>query len=89
MFAKLQRNSDGTQIALCFCLNLFVSNPSPYLACSVQNVINGSAHHSDHHTAFNYNYGQYFTLWDRIGGSYQYPSALVGKGCVWRWGLGC
>lgn len=23
---------------------------------------------------FNYNYGQYFTLWDRIGGSYRKPN---------------
>ncbi|XP_072594227.1 lathosterol oxidase-like, partial [Vulpes vulpes] len=28
--------------------------------------INGSAHHTDHHMFFDYNYGQYFTLWDRI-----------------------
>ena len=36
-------------------------------------VINGAACHSIHHIAFNYNYGQYFTLWDRIGGSYRAP----------------
>ncbi|XP_010778974.1 lathosterol oxidase-like isoform X2 [Notothenia coriiceps] len=43
-------------------------------------LINGAAHHVDHHLFFNYNYGQYFTLWDRIGGSYRNPSALMGKG---------
>ncbi|XP_043077917.1 lathosterol oxidase [Puntigrus tetrazona] len=43
-------------------------------------IINGSAHHTDHHLFFDYNYGQYFTLWDRIGGSYRYPSPLMGKG---------
>ncbi|CAK6964527.1 lathosterol oxidase-like [Scomber scombrus] len=43
-------------------------------------VINGSAHHTDHHLFFDYNYGQYFTLWDRLGGSYRHPSALMGKG---------
>lgn len=43
-------------------------------------LINGAAHHVDHHLFFNYNYGQYFTLWDHIGGSYRYPSALLGKG---------
>ncbi|XP_029910112.1 lathosterol oxidase-like [Myripristis murdjan] len=43
-------------------------------------VINGAAHHVDHHLFFNYNYGQYFTLWDRLGGSYRQPSALLGKG---------
>ncbi|XP_074071395.1 lathosterol oxidase isoform X2 [Macrotis lagotis] len=43
-------------------------------------IINGSAHHTDHHLYFDYNYGQYFTLWDRIGGSFKYPSAFEGKG---------
>ncbi|XP_054632442.1 lathosterol oxidase-like [Dunckerocampus dactyliophorus] len=43
-------------------------------------LINGAAHHVDHHLFFNYNYGQYFTLWDRLGGSYRHPSALQGNG---------
>jgi len=38
-------------------------------------VINGAACHSVHHFAFNYNYGQYTTLWDRLGGSYRAPDA--------------
>jgi lathosterol oxidase len=38
-------------------------------------VINGAACHSIHHFAFNYNYGQFTTLWDRIGGSYREPDA--------------
>ncbi|KAL3886874.1 hypothetical protein ACJMK2_026835 [Sinanodonta woodiana] len=42
--------------------------------------INGSAHHTDHHLFYNYNYGQFFTLWDHIGGSFRYPSAFEGKG---------
>ena len=29
---------------------------------------------------FDYNYGQYFTLWDRIGGSFKHPSSFEGKG---------
>ncbi|KAJ6647358.1 Delta(7)-sterol 5(6)-desaturase erg3B [Pseudolycoriella hygida] len=37
-------------------------------------IVNSSAHHSVHHLYFNYNYGQYFTLWDRLGGSYRQPS---------------
>ncbi|KAK3401183.1 putative C-5 sterol desaturase [Sordaria brevicollis] len=36
-------------------------------------VINGAACHSVHHFAFNYNYGQFTTLWDRLGGSYRQP----------------
>ena len=38
--------------------------------------INGSAHHTDHHVLYKYNYGQFFTLWDRIGGSFRYPTQL-------------
>lgn len=45
----------------------------------LQPVINGSAHHTDHHLLYNCNYGQYFTLWDRIGGSFRHPSAFQGK----------
>lgn len=41
--------------------------------------INGSAHHTDHHLFYNYNYGQFFTLWDRIGGSFKNPSAYEGE----------
>ncbi|KAK9763180.1 c-5 sterol desaturase [Basidiobolus ranarum] len=36
-------------------------------------VINSAAHHTVHHLYFNYNYGQYLTLWDRLGGSYRQP----------------
>ena len=45
----------------------------------LQPIINGSAHHTDHHLFYNYNYGQYFTLWDRIGGSFRTPTAFEGK----------
>ena len=37
-------------------------------------LINGAAHHADHHLLFNYNYGQFFTLWDRIGASFKNPN---------------
>jgi sterol desaturase/sphingolipid hydroxylase (fatty acid hydroxylase superfamily) len=40
----------------------------------------GAAHHTDHHLYFSYNYGQFFTIWDRIGGSFRKPTALQGKG---------
>lgn len=42
--------------------------------------INGSAHHTDHHLYYNYNYGQYFTFWDKLLGTYRDPSAFDGKG---------
>ncbi|KAK8056590.1 c-5 sterol desaturase [Apiospora rasikravindrae] len=38
-------------------------------------LINGAACHTIHHLYFNYNYGQYTTLWDRLGGSYRKPNA--------------
>lgn len=37
-------------------------------------IINGAACHTMHHLYFNYNYGQYTTLWDRVGGSYRQPN---------------
>ncbi|CDO95734.1 unnamed protein product [Kluyveromyces dobzhanskii CBS 2104] len=36
-------------------------------------IINGAACHTVHHLYFNYNYGQFTTLWDRLGGSYREP----------------
>lgn len=36
-------------------------------------IINGSACHTIHHLYFNYNYGQYTTLWDRLGGTHREP----------------
>lgn len=36
-------------------------------------VVNGAACHTVHHLYFNYNYGQFTTLWDRLGGSYREP----------------
>jgi Delta7-sterol 5-desaturase len=39
----------------------------------LDNYINGAAHHTIHHTAFFYNYGQYFTLWDRLFNSHRKP----------------
>lgn len=36
-------------------------------------IINSAAHHAVHHEQFSYNYGQYFTIWDRIGKTYKKP----------------
>ncbi|KAF2093959.1 hypothetical protein NA57DRAFT_47430 [Rhizodiscina lignyota] len=43
-----------------------------YISQSV--VVNGAACHTMHHLYFNYNYGQFTTLWDRLGGSYRKPN---------------
>jgi len=40
-------------------------------------IINGSGCHALHHMFFNCNYGQYTTLWDRIGGSYKQPPSEI------------
>ncbi|KAJ5936474.1 hypothetical protein N7454_005109 [Penicillium verhagenii] len=37
-------------------------------------IVNGAACHTMHHLYFNYNYGQFTTLWDRLGGSYRKPN---------------
>lgn len=34
-------------------------------------LLNTTGHHTIHHDQFNYNYGQYFTFWDRVGGTYK------------------
>ncbi|TBU49813.1 hypothetical protein BD309DRAFT_1070507 [Dichomitus squalens] len=39
----------------------------------LEKVINGPAHHTLHHLYFTVNYGQYFTLADRMGNSYRQP----------------
>jgi len=39
-------------------------------------VVNGTANHAIHHLYFDYNYGQYTTLWDRLGGTHKDPSYL-------------
>jgi lathosterol oxidase len=35
--------------------------------------INGAAHHNDHHQYYDCNYGQFFTLWDRLLNSFRLP----------------
>jgi lathosterol oxidase len=37
-------------------------------------IINVAACNTMHHLYFNYNYGQFTTLWDRVGGSYRKPN---------------
>ena len=41
--------------------------------------MNGCAHHTDHHLHFSCNYGEYLTLWDRVGGSFREPDAFTGE----------
>lgn len=41
--------------------------------------INYTGHHTLHHWYYRYNYGQFFTVWDRLGGTYKNPEAMRGK----------
>lgn len=61
-------------IALFFFINIWTIfiHDGEYIANSP--VINGAACHTMHHLYFNYNYGQFTTLWDRVGGSYRKPN---------------
>ena len=34
----------------------------------------GVRYHDEHHVAFNYNFGQYIMLWDRVFGTFRDPS---------------
>jgi lathosterol oxidase len=38
---------------------------------------NFAAHHAIHHTCNKYNYGQFFSFWDRIGNTYRHPKTDV------------
>lgn len=38
---------------------------------SLDGIVNGSAHHAGHHFYYRYNFGQYFTLWDRLNGTHR------------------
>jgi len=42
-------------------------------------IINGADHHTIHHSDFFYNYGQYFTFWDRIMGTHREPKYISMK----------
>lgn len=39
----------------------------------LENYVNGAEHHTLHHTRYSYNYGQYFTFWDRLFGTHLNP----------------
>ena len=41
-------------------------SPSGKFGNWLQKIVIGAKHHDKHHTKFNYNYGLYFTFWDRL-----------------------
>ena len=46
-------------------IEIYPNNPDNFLT----KWIIGATHHSHHHKFFKYNYGLYFTFWDKIGGT--------------------
>lgn len=43
-------------------------------ATALEKFVNGADHHTEHHLKFVYNYGQFFTLWDKLMGTYLAPT---------------
>jgi lathosterol oxidase len=51
-------------------------------------IINYTGHHTLHHWYYQYNLGQFTTIWDRIGGTYKDPELMyadIPAGVVVRW----
>ncbi|KAF4322832.1 hypothetical protein BBO99_00003816 [Phytophthora kernoviae] len=63
----------GVFLALFVAVNYWTISIHDGYFLSQNSVINGALHHSVHHEQFVYNYGQYFTLWDHLCGSYREP----------------
>jgi len=53
--------------------SIFIHDSDMIVGHPLENIINGPAHHTLHHMYFVYNYGQYFTWADKVGGSYRHP----------------
>jgi len=51
-----------------------IHEPDPLFA---DGFLNGTAHHEVHHTCNKYNYGQFFTIWDRMLKIYRDPKIHV------------
>ncbi|KAI0701308.1 hypothetical protein BC835DRAFT_238160 [Cytidiella melzeri] len=65
-------------LVLFVCVNfwsIFIHDSDMVTGSVFETVINGPAHHTLHHLYFTVNYGQYFTLSDRMNGSYRQPEA--------------
>ncbi|MCJ1449275.1 MAG: c-5 sterol desaturase [Stictis urceolatum] len=74
VFAFLFPLQKFAYVALFMFINIWtiIIHDGEYVANSP--FINGAACHTMHHLYFNYNYGQFTTLWDRMGGSYRKPN---------------
>lgn len=66
-------NKDVFLVMLIFgsCFAVFLHEGNYRMPKWFRRVFNGPHQHTAHHLYYNYNYGQYFTFWDRIGGTYR------------------
>jgi lathosterol oxidase len=60
-------------LALFVGVQIWTFNIHDNMFLTANDYVNGAAHHAIHHLEFNYNYGQYFTLWDRLCGTHRFP----------------
>jgi len=54
---------------------IFIHDSDMITGHPLEKIVNGPAHHTLHHLYFTVNYGQYFTLADRMGKSYRQPKS--------------
>ncbi|GBE88268.1 hypothetical protein BKA93DRAFT_792705 [Sparassis latifolia] len=59
------------------CWSISIHDSDMITGHPLEKVINGPAHHTLHHMYFTVNYGQYFTLADRLGRSYRQPESQL------------
>ncbi|KII89841.1 hypothetical protein PLICRDRAFT_40014 [Plicaturopsis crispa FD-325 SS-3] len=57
--------------------SIFIHDSDMITDHPLEKIVNGPAHHTLHHLYFTVNYGQYFTLADRLGNSYRQPEASL------------
>jgi len=55
------------------CWTISIHDQIGFVTNSIGNIINGADHHTIHHRQFNYNFGQYFTIWDRLCNTHKEP----------------
>ncbi|KIJ52354.1 hypothetical protein M422DRAFT_222861 [Sphaerobolus stellatus SS14] len=73
----MQRHVYLLMFVLVNCWTIFIHDSDMITGHPLEKVINGPAHHTLHHMYFVCNYGQYFTMADRVGGSYRHPDSSL------------
>ena len=52
----------------------FIHEPAPFFS---DRWMNSTSHHEIHHACNKYNYGQFFTFWDKLGKTYRSPQTSI------------